>query len=248
MLIKTIKDTELFKHRILYEDPYRLTYLFFCRITDECLYVGITRQDSNGKFTYIMNHHTCKSFRKNLDKYYLRIIFPNEIPYIHTYDYEGMFIGLFNTKLNIIKEMGAIETYNKYKIPYLEDIKPKEEEIINHINRCDLLEMFLQISHKDIYDKLYHMFQKETKRKINTKYDILKFCNFKDIVKSFNLIHNNIDLKHDEIVCLFLKHKLLDIDLWTDRRKEEIGIGSNRERFGIVDKQYLKSLILRRIL
>jgi len=242
MLIKTINDIELFKRKLFNEEPYRITYLFFNKLTNDCLYVGITEREIKGMISYIISsHHKIKKFKKNLDKYYLRILFPNDIPYIITNHYEGMFIGLFNTKLNLQKEKGAIKTFDKYKIPYLEDMKPKEEETINHINRCDLLEMFLQINHKDIYDKLYNMFHdRRTRTGINTKYDILKFCNFKDIVKSFNLINNNIKKKTDEIVYLFLKHNKLDVNLWTDRHLFISNkLVRNKERFGMVNKQYL---------
>ena len=242
MLIKTINDTELLKRKIINELPYLLTYLFFDKLTNDCLYVGKTEKPIGvKKWRYIMSHHTIKGFKKNIDKYYLQVIFPNDIPYIGTNNYEGFLIGIYNPKKNTRLEMGCISTSDKHKIPYLEYMKPKEEETINHINRCDLLEMFLQINHKDIYDKLYNMFHdRRTRTGINTKYDILKFCNFKDIVKSFNLINNNIHLKHDKIVYLFLKHNKLDVNLWTDRHLFISNkLVRNRERFGMVNKQYL---------
>lgn len=262
MLIKTINDTELLKRKIINELPYLLTYLFFCRITNDCLYVGMTKKPIGiKKWRYIMSHHTIKSFRKNIDKYYLQVIFPNDIPYIGTNYYEGFFIKIYNAKFNRGNyEMGCISTSDKHKIPYLEYMKPKPEKKTTFpINRCELLEMFLQISYKDIYDKIYNIFHGRGYTDINKKYDILKFCNFKDFDKSFNLIHNNIDLKHDEIVYLFLKHKLLNIDLWSDRvipRHYNIPTQNNQprffsslvrnyKRFKCVDKEYTNSLILR---
>ena len=252
MLIKTINDIELFKRKIINELPYLLTYLFFDKLTNDCLYVGKTEKPIGvKKWRYIMSHHTIKGFKKNIDKYYLQVIFPNDIPYIGTNNYEGFLIGIYNPKKNTRLEMGCISTSDKHKIPYLEYMNPKpEKETTFPINRCELLEMFLQISYKDIYDKIYNIFHGRGWTDINKKYDILKFCNFKDFDKSFNLIHNNIDLKHDEIVYLFLKHKLLNIDLWSDRvipnqPRFFSSLVRNYNRFKCVDKEYTNSLILR---
>ena len=185
MLIQSIRDTESFRRKLLSEEKQHITYVFYKN--DICLYVGRTDTSPLKQFNYIMNHHTIKKIKTKFnDGYSIKIYFQNDIPYIPYDCYEGILIKILKPQINRRQEWTGGHFSNKYDIPYLDYMKPKEKSIKRRLETKHLFKIYIKKYHPDIYDDIYH--DRFRQYNIDSIYTILIVCQFKHIYDAYKLI------------------------------------------------------------
>jgi len=225
MLIESIRDTELFKDKLLSEEKKHITYVFY--ENDICLYVGRTDTSPLKQFNYIMNHHTIKKIKTKFnDGYSIKIYFENDIPYIPYDYYEGVLIALLKPKINKKQECTGGNFSNKYDIPYLDYMKPKvKSSYESRLETKHLFKIYIQKYHPEIYDNIFD----DNITSINSIYTILQVCQFKHIYDAYKLIkkHRSTlsskpfehyterkDKVYKGIVCKLHKKNYLNMDTY----------------------------------